>query len=123
MIRKIYNITGKDIIIIEFEDGRLLSLATGLIDKIKENLCHRLKDIKLTTDISRIVMPTESLLAGKDNLREIYDIIGADGNYYLLFLEGENKLEITVTPWELKTILSYFEKTKTSEIPSDDGKF
>ena len=123
MIKKIYNITGKDIIIVELEDERFLSLASGLADKLKENLCHRLKDIKLTTDISRMIVPAENLLTGNDNIREIYDIIGADGNYYLLFLEGESKSEITVTPWELKTLLSCFEKTKTSEIPSDDGRF
>ena len=123
MIRKIYNIVDKDILIIELEDERFLSLSVRLADKVKENLYHRLKDIKLTTSISRIVMAAENLLTGKDNLREIYDIIGADGNYYLLFREGENTLEITVTPWELKTLLSCFEKTKTSEIPSDDGKF
>ena len=124
MIRKIYNIAGSGSIIIELENSKLLSLSNKLALRIQESFCHKLENIKSASifNIPKEDIPKESLI-GKANANQIYDIISSNGNYYLLFMEGEIKSEITIAPGELKVLLNCFKKQQLSGVPWDNGKF
>jgi len=102
----------------------LLSLSDKLALKIQENFFHKLENISLasTSNISKENILKESLI-GKANVNQIYDIISCNGNYYLLFTEGETKSEITIVPGELKILLNCFKKQQSSGAFRDDGDF
>ena len=124
MIKRIYNIVGSDGIIIEFENNKLLSLSNKLAFRIQENFCHKLENIRSASifNIPKGDIPKESLI-DKANVNQIYDIISSNGNYYLLFMEGEIRSEITIAPGQLKILLNCFKKQQSSGVPWDDGNF
>jgi len=123
MIKKIYNIAGSEGIIIELENGKLLSLSDKLALRIQESFWHKLENIGLANfNIIKEDIPKGSLI-NKANVNQVYDIISSDGNYYLLFMEGEIRSEITIVPEQLKILLNCFKKQQSSGIPWDDGNF
>lgn len=124
MIRKVYSEARNNDIIIELDNQRLLSLSPRLALRVQENYCHKLENIE-SASIFNIPKEevTEEIMAGKGGFSEIYDIIGSNGNYYLLFMDKNIKSDVTIAPGELKIILNCFKKEQPKGVPWDDGNF
>ena len=120
MIRKIYSKSKDNSIIIELDDLRLLSLSQELALVIQKNYCHKLENIRSASIFN---IPKEEATEEKRGFSKIYDVINSNGNYYLLFIDGDAKSEVTITPGELKIILNCFNKEESKELPWDDGNF
>jgi len=123
MIRKIYNKTKNNSLIIELENRRLLTLSRTLAQRVSKNYCHKLENVNLAT-VANIPKEknAQEIIIGKRSIGEIYDIISSNGNYYLLFMDGEVRSEATIIPGELKILLNCFKKEKPTGLPWDDGR-
>ncbi|MDP3093281.1 MAG: hypothetical protein Q8N16_00780 [bacterium] len=122
MVKKVYSVIDGNRLIIELENRKLLGLSRSLALKTKEGFGHRFNNIKLVDNISKGDVSRGDVLA-MGIVNEIYDIIAADGNYYLLFMEGEVRSEVTVTPGELKDLLNSFKDTRTPGASGNEDDF
>ena len=87
---------------------------------VQKNYCHKLENIRSASIFN---IPKEKITEEKRGFSNIYDVINSNGNYYLLFMDGDAKSEVTIAPGELKIILNCFKKKKSKELPWGNGNF